>query len=119
MDSKKEQLSKEYAKEQYPYTEEMRFQCEQHYEAGWEEALKSQFRKCINNKPIKGEEPKEAENVILLCQIVGGSNDGYIFPKVNTYKNGDWESKMLMHYNVLAWMPIPPFDEIFKQLKDR
>lgn len=85
---------------------------------GWDCALKNQFRKCIDNKPQKGEEPKDGENVILLCQIVGGSNDGYIFPKVNTFKNGDWESKMLMRYNVIAWMPIPSFDEILKDNKD-
>lgn len=88
------------------------------FEAGWDEALKSQFRKCIDNKPQKGEEPKDGENVILLCQIVGGSNDGYIFPKANTYKNCDWEGKMLMRYNVIAWMPIPSFDNILENNKD-
>lgn len=82
------------------------------FESGWDEALKNQFCKCVNNKPEKGKEPKDGENVILLCQIVGGSNDGFIFPKVNTYKNGDWESKMLMRYNIIAWMPIPSFGEI-------
>lgn len=86
--------------------------------SGWDEALKSQFRMCVDNKPQKDKEPKEGENVILLCQIVGGSNDGYISPKVNTYKNGDWESKMLMRYNVIAWMPIPSFDEILNNNKD-
>lgn len=96
------------------------------YLKGWEEALKNQFRKCINNKPIKGEEPTDGENVILLCQIIDGSNDGYIFPKANTYKNGDWEGKMLMRYNVIAWMPIPSFEktlednkDVLKRLKDR
>lgn len=83
--------------------------------AGWDEALKSQFRKCVNNKPVEGEEPKDGENVILLCQIVGGSNDGYIFPKANTFKNGEWEGRMLMRYNVIAWMPIPSFDNILKE----
>lgn len=83
--------------------------------AGWDCALKNQFRKCIDNKPQKGGEPTDGENVILLCQIVGGSNDGYIFPKVNTFKNGDWESKMLMRYNVIAWMPIPSFDNVLQE----
>lgn len=81
---------------------------------GWDCGLRNQFRKCIDNKPKRGEEPKEGENVILLCQMVGGSNDGFIFPKVNTYKNCDWESKMLMRYNVIAWMPIPSFDNVLK-----
>lgn len=86
------------------------------FEKGWDEALKSQFRKCVDNKPLKGQEPKEGENVILLCEAKGKC--GYIFPYANTFKNGDWESKILMHYNVLAWMPIPSFDEILKANKD-
>lgn len=113
----KQQKSKEYAEANYK-TEIWQKEAVKCYEAGWDEALKSQFRKCVNDKPIKGDEPKEGENVILLCQMIGGSNDGFVFPKVNTYKNGDWESKMLMRYNVIAWMPIPSFDEILNANKD-
>lgn len=38
----KKQKAKEYARNCYPYNEEMQFQCEYHYESGWDEALKSQ-----------------------------------------------------------------------------
>lgn len=117
--NKKEELARSYALNMYQsdlgYD---KTDIQDAFESGWNEALKNQFCKCVNNKPEKGKEPKDGENVILLCQIVGGSNDGFIFPKVNTYKNGDWESKMLMHYNVIAWMPIPSFDEILETNKD-
>lgn len=127
----KEEKAREYADWLHKNLEEqLGYECAKHdmyyrngdilqaFEVGWDEALKSQFRKCVDNKPIKGEKPKEGENVILLCQMIGGSNDGFVFPKVNTYKNGDWESKMLMRYNVIAWMPIPSFDEILNANKD-
>lgn len=38
--SKKEELAKKYAENCYQYDEDMRFQCEYHFESGWDEALK-------------------------------------------------------------------------------
>lgn len=37
---KKEEKAKQYAKNCYPYNEEMRLQCESHFESGWYESLK-------------------------------------------------------------------------------
>ena len=37
---KKEEMSKEYAEAQYPYAEQFRFQCEVHFEAGWDACMK-------------------------------------------------------------------------------
>lgn len=37
---KKEEKAKQYAKNCYPYNEEAIFQCEHHFESGWNEALK-------------------------------------------------------------------------------
>lgn len=116
--SKKEEKAYEYSKKISNINPKIKDFVECSFMVDWDCGLRNQFRKCIDNKPQKGEEPKEGENVILLCQMVGGSNDGFIFQKVNTFKNGDWESKMLMRYNVIAWMPIPPFDEILKENKD-
>lgn len=109
----KEQKAKRYA-DSIPQFDDRKKYCIEDFCAGWDEALKSQFRKCINNKPIKGQEPNDGENVILLCQMRGGRLDGYIFPKANTFKNGDWEGQMLMRYNVIAWMPIPSFEDILQ-----
>lgn len=111
----KKYKAKRYA-ESIPQFDDRKKYCIEDFCAGWDEALKSQFRKCVDNKPLKGQEPNEGENVILLCEAKG--KRGYIFPHANTFKNGDWECKMLMLYNVLAWMPIPSFDDILQANKD-
>lgn len=111
---KKEQKSKEYAKEQYPYTEEMRFQCEQHFESGWDEALKDPWIRVEDGLP------KENETVLVLFiydGMVSIDTDTYFgetFYEMYGIKN-EWN---FGGCKILAWMPIPPFDEILRDNKD-
>lgn len=109
----KEQKSKEYAKEQYPYTEEMRFQCEQHFEAGWDEALRSQWVNVKEGLPEYG----------TLVFVVYKYKEEFqvnqsVYLGEDVWKFGD--------SNIIAWMPIPSFADILrdnkyvlKRLKDK
>lgn len=45
----KEQKAKEYAEKNYPYTEDMRFQCKTHFEAGWDEAMEERKKDDIKD----------------------------------------------------------------------
>jgi len=101
----KEQLSNKYAIEQYPYTENMRFQCIQHYESGWEDALENLW---ISTK----ERPKLYDKILVLYKIDGSymiSQTKY-FGFVTIWKFGC--------NDIIAWMPIPSFDKILEDNKD-
>lgn len=114
-DMTKEQLSKEYAKEQYPYTEEMRFQCEQHYEAGWDKALECQWIKVEDNLPNVG------ISVLVLTSNKKVSMTKRYQPK-DCYGNNvgivRWSGSSAFENSIVAWMPIPSFDKILEGNKD-
>ena len=105
--------AKEYARNCYPYNEEMQFQCECHYERGWDDALKSQW--------IKVEErmPKENENVFVLYEY-----DGIILISTDVYMGDNYYMRYADNIwsfggeEIIAWMPIPSFDEILENNKD-
>lgn len=110
----KEQLSNKYAIEHYPYTENMRFQCRQHYESGWEDALENLWIK------VEDELPEEKEKVLVLYKHEGkiliGTDTylGYNFYKMYGIING-WS---FGGNRIIAWMPIPSFDKILEDNKD-
>lgn len=107
----KEQKSKEYAKEQYPYTEEIRFQCEQHFEAGWDTAIKNQWTipDCRENVP----DPK----IVLKKGIIALLSNGRIIYQKDM-RGFYWmpeENKLVNYYSdVIAWMYAPSVEEFVK-----
>ena len=100
----KEQKAKEYAEKAYPYTESMRFQCETHYEAGWDESLKNQW--------VSTEErlPQLYEKVLVMIEY-----EGEIQIHDYTYMGIDLVYGIS---KIIAWMPVPSFDEILQANKD-
>lgn len=111
----KEQLSNKYAIEQYPYTENMRFQCIQHYESGWEDALENLWIK------VEDELPKVGVKVLVL------TNNGKMLvtfryvPKDIYGKilgEAEWNGSRALGNSIIAWMSIPSFDKILEDNKD-
>ena len=103
--SNKEDKAKEYAKNCYPYNEDMRLQCEYHFESGWDDALKNQW--------ISVEErlPECRQFVFVIYEYEGDiqvQNTIYLYQEEWTFGNS----------KVIAWMPIPSFDEILEANKD-
>lgn len=87
------------------------FELEEAYEAGWDDALKSQW------VDVKGRLPKEWEDVIILFIKDGHSKvikALYIGDERWVY--GDVSVKRNM--GVIAWMPIPSFEDILQANKD-
>lgn len=105
----KEELSKEYAKGQYPYTEEMRFQCEQHYEAGWDSALKHQWTIPSSRETIPNPKIVLEKGMIALL-----SNGRVQYQK--DMRGFYWEEKdekfVYNYSDVVAWMYAPSVDEV-------
>lgn len=107
--SKKEKTAKSYAQECYPYSEEMRFQCEQHYEAGWDSALKYQWTIPTSRETTpKISEIKEKGFIALL-------SDGSVRCQKDL-KGFYWESDdnkfVYLYKEVVAWMYAPSVDEV-------
>lgn len=102
---KKEHKSKEYAKEQYPYTEGMRFQCEQHFESGWDEALRSQW---VN---VKEGFPEYGTSVLVVYKY----NEEFQVNQSIYLGEYVWR---FGYSEIIAWMPIPSFDKILEDNKD-
>lgn len=101
----KEDKAKEYAKNCYPDNEDMRSQCEYHFESGWDEALKSQWVK------VEDALPKLWQEVFAMILY-----NGRIQIHQDMYIGGEkWH---LGNSLVIAWMPIPSFDEILEMNKD-
>lgn len=77
------------------------------FEDGWDYALKNQW--------IRLEEklPKDGEYIFILVE----GEDGFIVPLLSLYNGGKF-SILSKYFKVIAWMPIPSFDEILKENKD-
>lgn len=115
--SKKDEKSKEYADWLHKNLEEqLGHKCAKHdmyyrngdihqaFESGWDESLKSQW--IIPSDRL----PKLYEKVLVIFEY-----EGEIQIHDYSYMGGNFvygESK------ILAWMPIPSFDEILKENKD-
>lgn len=59
--------------------------------------------------------PETKDEVLVLCRR---KRSGVYFIIENAYENGDWVTKSAMFYEIVAWMPIPSFDDILKANKD-
>lgn len=58
------------------------------------------WHKCENGLPIEGDEPEENIELLIVCKE---SISNKIFYKTNSYKEKDWTSKYILHYEVLGW----------------
>lgn len=106
----KQQKSKEYAEANYK-TEIWQKEAVKCYEAGWDEALKSQWVNVKERQP----EPNE----LVLCRMVsnGAIVSGYIYLQDDKYRvatSPNFEFEDYGYYECDCWMPIPSFGEILK-----
>lgn len=90
--------------------------CRVGYEAGWDEALKNQWIK------VKDKLPDVDISVLVLTSNKKVSMSKRYQPK--DCKGNDvglvcWSGSYAFVNSIVAWMPIPPFDEILKQIRDR
>lgn len=86
------------------------WELEEAYEAGWDEALKIQWV-SVNERM-----PEPNKDVLLLTDlgmVMNGCYDGNVWMQMDGYW-GSAYSSIDKCWNVIAWMPIPPFDEILK-----
>lgn len=86
------------------------------FEAGWDEALGSLWIR------VEDKLPDVDISVLVLTSNKKVSMSKRYQPK--DCKGNDvglvcWSGSYAFVNSIVAWMPIPPFDEIFKQLKDR
>lgn len=113
--SKKEKTAKSYAQECYPYSEEMRMQCEQHYEAGWDKALKSQWVSVKERMPYLGQKVlvlTSNKKVVVSFRYILKDCCG------NLLRGAEWNGSRALGDSIIAWMPIPSFDDILAGNKD-
>lgn len=109
----KEQRAAEYA-DSIPQFDERKKYCIEDFCAGWDAALKSQWIK------VEDRLPKENEKVFVLYEYKGS-----ILIGTDTYFGEDFY-KMYQISNtwncggekIIAWMPIPSFEEILQANKD-
>ena len=64
---------------------------------------------------VKERVPENEDRVLVLCKMKRFNS---YFTLVNNYIDGEWETKILAHYDTVAWMPIPSFDEILEANRD-
>lgn len=64
---------------------------------------------------VKERLPENEDRVLVLCKMKRFNS---YFTLVNNYIDGEWETKILAHYDTVAWMPIPSFDEILESNRD-
>ena len=64
---------------------------------------------------VKERLPENEDRVLVLCKMKRFNS---YFTLINNYIDGEWETKTLAHYDTVAWMPIPSFDEILEANKD-
>lgn len=109
----KEQKAKRYA-ESIPQFDERKKYCYEDFIAGWDEALKSQWVK------VEDRLPKKDERVFVLYKYRGSimiDTDSYFGENFyNLYEIGKgWNHS---GEKIIAWMPIPSFEEILQANKD-
>lgn len=89
------------------------FDIQEDFEEGWSEALKSQWIK------VEEKTPNEHEEVLVLFEHEGEiriETDVYFGDNFyNYYRNYVWD---FGGEKIIAWMPIPSFDEILEANKD-
>lgn len=125
----KERKSKEYADWPHKLVEEFyERKCAEHdfyykkadiqlaFQSGWDEALKNQWTK------VEDELPDVDISVLVLTSNKKVSMSKRYQPK--DCKGNDvglvcWIGSYAFVNSIVAWMPIPPFDEILKQIRDR
>lgn len=99
----KEDKAKEYAKNCYPDNEDMRSQCEYHFESGWDEALKSLWIK------VEDKLPEVDKYVLILIKYM----DEYQIHKYIRFSNDTLETwKFTKDSKIIAWMEIPSYEHI-------
>lgn len=64
---------------------------------------------------VKERLPENEDRVLVLYKMKRFNS---YFTLVNNYIDGEWETKMLGHYDTVAWIPIPSFDEILEANRD-
>lgn len=64
---------------------------------------------------VKGQLPEDDKKVLVLNRM---RRSREYFVQENCYKNGDWETKSVAHYETIAWMYIPTFGQILEENKD-
>lgn len=64
---------------------------------------------------VKERLPENEDRVLVLCKMKRFNS---YFTLENNYIDGEWETKILAHYDTVAWMPIPSFDEILEANRD-
>lgn len=109
----KGQKAKRYA-DSIPQSDDRKKYCIEDFCAGWDEALKSQWVK------VEDRLPKEDERVFVLYKYRGGimiDTDSYFGENFyNLYGMGNgWNHS---GEKIIAWMPIPSFDDILQVNKD-
>lgn len=90
------------------------FDMQEAFEEGWDEALRSQW---ISTKERM---PKPNTDVVFLTDI-GMIMSGQYSDDVWMQMDGAWGSAYCSIdkcWEVIAWMPIPPFDKILENNKD-
>lgn len=84
------------------------------YEAGWDCALKSQWISVGERLPHEGE-------IVLVFTSNGKVSISKRYQPKDCYGNNivmiAWKGSTTFVNSIVAWMPIPPFDEILKQIK--
>lgn len=110
--SKKEEKAREYALNMYrTYLGYDKFDIQDSYEAGWDEALKSQW---IN---VKDKLPATEEVVLVLTSNGKVSTTKRYQPKDCRGKNiglVTWKGSTTFVNSIIAWITIPPFDNVLK-----
>lgn len=108
----KEQKAKEYAESITGLDYMGEVEAERAYLSGWDEALKSQWIS------VKDRMPSEWQSVFILLIE---KNDIKVTEAIYIGENGTWvygDTLIPYNKNLLAWMPIPSFEEILQANKD-
>lgn len=101
MDDIKEQKAKQYA-DSIPQFNDRKKYCIEDFCAGWDEALNSQWISVKNRMPE-------------YCRIVFVLHSSMIIGVSAYHTDNNWSN---FDDDIIAWMPIPSFDEILQANKD-
>lgn len=89
--------------------------CRVGFEAGWDEALKNQWISVEERLPELNERVLVAQhgiNRISICIMKRIPHDS------SNHANKEWHWSLTNDKSeIIAWMPIPSFDDILKQIK--
>lgn len=108
--SKKEDKANQYAENCYPYDKDMRFQCEYHFESGWDESLKQ----------ILVDASKELPEFVEDVWVINEYGDKFLCHR-STDPNVVVDKYGWCNYSgsdIVAWIRNVTFDEILESNKD-